>query len=540
MKVTSLVASVLGICTVAMLLAQPRKTFLEEPGLSSPRWLSPPGGDVAGPIVLNEVKHDVSPALRDMEVAATAEAEADEDDAREVFPLRPAQQDGVASGLADPVRQQSVGARVGATGGLDFDGQSAGGWAVPDSNGAVGATQFVQWVNSNYAVYDKTTGALLKGPIPGNQIWKGFGGACQTTNSGDPIAQYDKAAGRWVLTQRSTPRGALPYQCVAVSTTSDATGTYYRYAFPLPNVFPDYPKLGVWPDAYYISLNLAQLGSLSFIGPYLCALNRNSMLSGAAATAQCFQLGANYSSLLPSDLDGLTPPPAGSPDYFLMLSTNSLDIWQFHVDFQNPSNTTLTGPTNIPVAAFTKACNGGVCVPQSGTSQQLCSLGDRLMYRLAYRNFGDHESLVVTHSVVAGSSVGVRWYEIRSPGSNPVIFQQGTFAPDSNFRWMGSVAMDKVGDIAVGYSVSSSSMHPSIFYTGRVPSDALGTMEGEATIMDGTGSQTPSINRWGDYTSMSVDPADDCTFWYTNEYLFVNGNKNWRTRIASFKFTDCH
>lgn len=190
------------------------------------------------------------------------------------------------------------------------------------------------------------------------------------------------------------------------------------------------------------------------------------MLAGKPATMQCFQLSSDFAHLLPSDLDGTTPPPTGSPNYFLNFGTNSLNLWAFNVDFTNSKNTKVTGPTTIPVANFTEACGGGICIPQPGTTELLDSLGDRLMYRLAYRNFGDHESLVVNHSVTAVlpgsnvSTVGVRWYEIRNPNGTPTVFQQGTFAPDANFRWMGSVAMDKVGDIAVGYSVSSSSMYP--------------------------------------------------------------------------------
>jgi hypothetical protein len=534
MKVTSFFLPVLGVATVATILAQPRQP--QASGFGRP---APVGENLHGPIILNEVKHDVSPAVRDMDVAAS-DVDSDEDDPGVVpAPSMPQQQGGPTPGPLDTALQLSAGPPLATTSGLNFDGQVAGSWNEPDSNGAVGATQYIQWVNVAYSVYDKVTGGLIKGPISGSQLWKGFGGACQATNSGDPVAQYDKAAARWVMTQRAAPRGGPYYQCVAVSTTSDATGTFYRYAFQLPNDFPDYPKLGVWPDAYYVSINLMSPGSYSFIGPYVCAFDRNSMLSGAPATGQCFQLGGSYSSLLPSDLDGLAAPPGGSPNYFVSLGKNSLNIWQFHVDFGNPSNTTLSGPTNIAVAAFSEPCRSGVCIPQNGTSEKLDALGDRLMYRLAYRNFGDHEALVATHSVVAGSSVGVRWYEIRSPGNHPVVYQQETYAPDSSYRWLGSIAMDKAGDIAVGYSVSSPTMFPSISYTGRVPTDTLGTMEAEASIMDGSGSETPSIGRWGDYSSLSVDPVDDCTFWYTNEYLRTNGDRNWRTRIASFKFNGC-
>jgi hypothetical protein len=438
------------------------------------------------------------------------------------------------------VLQTSAGPLVTTTAGLNFDGIGQGTYgytvnsAPPDTNGAVGATQFMQWVNTSFAIFNKSDGALIYGPAAGNTFWTGFGGACETSNSGDPIAQYDKAAGRWVVTQ---PVFTSPYLvCVAVSTTSDATGTYNRYVFSMPS-FPDYPKLGIWSDAYYMSFNM--FGRRSFLGANACALDRANMLRGAPATMQCFQLSSSFGSLLPSDLDGATPSPSGSPNFFLNFGTNSLNLWKFHVDFTTPTNSTFLGPTNLAVAAFTPACNGGSCIPQLGTSQMLDSLGDRLMYRLAYRHFGNHESLVVNHSVAAGNSVGVRWYELQNPNTNPVVFQQGTYAPGSDFRWMGSIAMDKVGDIAVGYSASSNSINPAIRYTGRTPSDPLGVLEVESTIINGTGSQLSGLNRWGDYSSMSVDPVDDCTFWYTTEYLKTDGTFNWSTRIASFKFPGC-
>jgi hypothetical protein len=214
-------------------------------------------------------------------------------------------------------------------------------------------------------------------------------------------------------------------------------------------------------------------------------------------------------------------------------------VWKFHVDWANPANTALTGPTSLAVAAFTAACNGGTCIPQPGTRQQLDSLGDRLMYRLAYRNRGGTESLVVNHSITAGSSVGVRWYELRVAGGSVSVAQQGTYAPDAAFRWMGSIAMDKVGNIALGYSKSSSTIFPSIAITGRVPGDPPGTLQAETVVKAGAGSQGRRLARWGDYSAMSVDPVDDCTFWYTTEYLKASGTFNWSTWITSFKMPGC-
>jgi hypothetical protein len=498
-------------------------------------------------IVINEVSHDQSPALSGLSASAVVEGP----EPRQIPLHLKAHPHG--RGLADPVIQSLTGPIVSTALAAASAGIGADGIAPPDTNGAVGATQYVLWVNAEFAVYDKTTGAAVYGPVAGNTLWSGFGGPCETTNNGDPIALYDKAASRWVMSQLANVSLGPPfYQCIAVSTTSDATGSYYRYAFSF-NDLNDYPKLTVWPDGYYFSANMFQKlssGALSFIGPEACAFNRSAMLAGKTATAQCFQLTNFYYSLLPSDFDGSTAPPAGSPNYYMSLQlpgSNTLDFWKFHVDWSTPANSTFTGPTALTVAGFTEACdgspNGLTCVPQLGTTQQLDSLGDRLMYRLAYRNFGDHESLVVTHSVNAGGAVGARWYEIRNPAGSPVIYQQGTYAPaDGNYRWMGSIAMDKAGDIALGYSVSGAGMYPAIRYTGRVSDtsiDPLGTMEGETNIMQGGGSQTTGLSRWGDYTSMSIDPVDDCTFWYANEYLPTSGTYNWNTQIAWFKFTSC-
>ncbi len=479
---------------------------------------------------------------------------------RRVIPLRTIPQS-PSSTQTDPVVQTTTGTFVATSTGLNFEGVGNGayGYTVtvtpPDPNLSVGATQAVQWVNLAFAVFDKSTGQLLYGPANGNTLWQGSSlTACAVNNDGDPIVQYDKAAGRWVMSQLSFTNGPPFYECLAISQTSDATGPWYLYALEwTSNTLPDYPKLGTWPDAYYMSFNLFSGGAL-FIGPQICALQRDNMLQNLDAGVQCFTLTfSGASSLLPSDLDGSTAPPAGSPNYFLGLASNSVNLYRFHVDWVNTSNTSLDGPINIPAAAFNEACGGGTCIPQLGSSQQLDSIGDRLMYRNAYRNFGDHETLVVTHSVSPGGGGGkkrkssgggttgavsaVRWYEFRNPNGSPVVYQQGTFAPDTNSRWVGSAAMDKVGDLAVGYSVSSSSIYPAIRYTGRVPTDPLGTLEGETSILEGTGS-AQSISRWGDYTSMSIDPVDDCTFWYTNEYFQTLTNR-WNTRIASFRFPGC-
>jgi uncharacterized membrane protein len=500
--------------------------------------------------VIQEAAHDVSPPLRSIPTDALNAVEARRP--RREIPLGrlvapPGAQTSASTAIASQLLTAPL---VPATLGLNFDGLGVGfsgpqgpftvRGVPPDPNGAVGDTQYVQWVNTSFAVFDKATGAVVYGPVGGNTLWQGFGGQCQQQNDGDPIVLFDQIARRWVFQQFAVTGGAGNYyDCVAVSTTSDATGTYNRYAFPMPN-FNDYPKIAVWPDAYYASFNMFTSGSMSasFIGGYACAFDRTSMLAGTAATAQCFQLSSAYGGLLPSDLDGSNPPPAGSPNYYMAIDTNSLDLWNFHVDFATPANTTFTGPTLIPVNPYSQACGGGICIPQPGTSQQLDSLGDRLMHRLAYRHFGNYETVVANHSVDNGGSAAIRWYEIRDPGGTPTVYQQGTYAPDATSRWMGSIGMDAKGNIAIGYSTSSTTVAPSISYTGRLASDPLGTLQTENVILSGTGSQT-GTSRWGDYTSITIDPIDDCTFWYTNEYLNTSGQFNWNTRIASFKFPKC-
>jgi hypothetical protein len=498
-------------------------------------------------VEVTKARHDVSRPLRDILPLKAKKAREYENPMNFV-------RKGAPSDQIDPAVQTVGGPSVPTTPGLNFEGIGEGlpnynvNVAPPDTTGDVGATQYVQWVNLSFAVFNKSTGAMIYGPAAGNTLWAGFGGPCQTDNDGDPIVQYDQLAQRWVLTQFAV--SSTPYrQCVAVSTTPDATGSYNRYEFLYGNDVNDYPKLGVWPDAYYITYNMFINGS-TFGGSKVCALDRNAMLAGLPATQQCFQLSTSVGSVLPSDVDGLTPPPVGSPNYMLTDGTNSLLLWKFHVDWVTPANTTLTGPTTIPVAAFSHPCpttSRGACVPQPGTSQKLESLADRLMYRLAYRNFTTHESLVVNQAVKTGTSkqnlaTGIRWYELRNPGAaTPTVFQQSTYAPDTgNWRWIGSAAMDKQGNLAIGYSISnSSSIRPTIRFAARSASDPLNTLSTESTIFNGTGSQTHSLARWGDYSTLSLDPVDDCTMWYTNEYLAVNGTYNWHTRISSFKLGTC-
>jgi fibronectin type III domain protein len=492
------------------------------------------------------VKFDISGPIRDVVLPPQALQ-------RGAPPLNPIPRLGQGQQF-DPVLQNTPGNATNTTPGLGFEGIAVGApgcnCAPPDTNMAVGPLHAVQWVNTDWAVWNKTTGVMLPGyPKAGNSFWSGFGGDCETHNDGDPIIQYDRAADRWVATQFAITTPFGPYsQCFAVSTTGDPGGTYARYQFMFssdPNDLNDYPKMGVWPvsftgaprGAYFMSYNMFQFGAF-FAGPKACAYDRDKMLNGTAATQVCFQQATSVGSILPTDLDGPTIPASGTPGFYFDFGTNELLMWKFTPNFATPGSSSFTGPTHIPTAAFSQAC--GSCVPQSETTQTLDTLSDRLMYRPSYREFSDHKSVAISHSVTgSNNNVAPRWYEVRDPNGSPSVFQQGTFSPDSTYRWMPSIAQDQNGDIAVGYSASSSTMHPAIRFTGREPGDAAGTMQTETNVFSGAGSQNGGLSRWGDYSAMRIDPSDDCTFWYTTEYIPANGSFNWHTRIASFKFNSC-
>jgi hypothetical protein len=521
---------------------------------------------LTNPQVNEPVHFDISPPIRELASQIPPES-----GRRLIHPVMLPKGQKLASQapVVDGALQTSQGSLVSASIGLNFEGVGdvgtlscpsiVGYYVAPsDVNLAVGDTQVVQWVNVCYAVFDKTTGAVIAGPIAGNQFWAGFGGPCETQNGGDIIAQWDKVAHRWLMAQNVF---SSPYMtCVAVSTTNDATGSYYRYAFPQSNGFPDYPKWGVWTDAYYQHNNV--FGGPNGFGSEPCAYDRAKMLKGNPAARQiCFFAPTIFDdSMLPGDLDSAAIlPSVGQPEVYMGSidntppTSNVVYEYLFHADFGNPRKSTFTGfggtmPVSVPI--FTLSCNGSGfadCIPQAKVRAQLESIGDRLLYRLAYRNFGDHQTWLVTHDVTtSGHRVGERWYEFRAPENSTdlSVYQSGTFAgtssSDTEYRWMGSIAMDKVGDIALGYSISSSSMFPSINYTGQTAGDLLGTMQTEAVILNGMGSQTDTGDRWGDYTSMAIDAADGCTFWYTNQYYPATAAFGWNTQLASLKFPNCH
>ena len=507
--------------------------------------------------------------------------------------------------------------------GASFEGmnisEACGNCLPPDPNGAVGPNHYVQMVNSNIAVYSKT-GATLMAPVAINSLWSVTPNSeCFQNNNGDPIVLYDQLADRWLVSQFVSSAAPNYAQCIAISQTADPTGAYYLYEFDeAAAVFNDYPHIGVWPDGYYMSTNQFPDATTGTVAAGAWAFERQKMIAGQPAryiffdetplAQNCVAGNCSYTPFgqLPSTLDGKTLPPAGAPNYFVETDdannpatppatdvTDEMRIWKFHVDWNNPTNSSFgvgsTAPA--PVPGFSGQYAGGAgqpnfilpianyiasacsiengpndCTPQKiappQPPQYLDVLGDRLMFRLAYRNFGDHESLVVNQTVdttpdpsTGAARNGVRWYELRNLSTTPVIYQQSTFAPLGDptnplWRWMGSVAMDHSGDLAIGYSASGPNYFPSLHYAGRLASDPLNDLtQGEAVLFAGLGIEAntgifPFRNRWGDYSALSVDPSDDCTFWYTNEYLAPNSPTDilpvdWHTRIASFRFPQC-
>jgi hypothetical protein len=430
----------------------------------------------------------------------------------------------------------------------------------PDPNGAGGKTQYVQMVNEGLQVFDKLTGTSLLGPVPIASVWSGFGGTCQTGGEGDPIVVYDRLADRWVISQFKPSGASQPQdECIAASQTGDATGAWYRYDFHLTSRFQDYPKLGVWPDGYYMSANMFLLGPPIFLGPQPFVFDRAKMLVGDPTATVQTTLGVigghTEGTFLPSDLDGIFPPPLGDPNHFVAFPQEEsvppprgrrslgliYKVWDFHVDWDHPANSSFSLQASIPAAAFTQLCpNNRRCVPQLDTTDLLDGIGDRLMFRNAYRRFPDgRESVLNNFTVSANSVAGIRWFELRRalPG-NWTLRQESTYRPDSTWRWMGSIASDNQGNIALGFSASSATIHPQIRYAGRLATDPLNILSGEQHLFDGTGSQTEE--RWGDYSDMTVDPVDDCTFYYTNEYdQETEEEDDWQTRIGYFRFVQC-
>jgi hypothetical protein len=511
------------------------------------------------PVVSRDLRHDLSAPLflirpkDDAEVVMSA---------HEPLPLPKAQRREAEPALPGPA-VESAPLSFMPSPLLTFEGVgNRNGIGPPDANGDVGPNHYVQWVNLSYAVWDKK-GTLLYGPVNGNTIWSGFGGICETRNNGDPIVLYDAIADRWLLSQLAFVDFNDYHQCIAISQTPDPTGAWYRYDFPFSTtLLNDYPKFAVWPDGYYLGVNQYQGPSRTYAGQGVMAFERDKMLQGLPAQTvyiNLFSVNPHYGGALPADLDGPVRPPAGSPNLFVEMDDNSfgwtpidrLSIWKFHVDWATPSASTFgvlgdpdqvidLGASSYPFDSDLCGYSSS-CLPQPGTAEKIAALSDRLMNRVVYRNWGDHESLTLNHSVdVDGTDhAGVRWYELRRTGGDFSIAEAGTHAPDTDNRWMGSAAMDGAGDFAVGYSVASATTNPSIRYAGRLPSDPPGSLpQTEATLVAGGGAQT-GITRWGDYSMLSVDPTDDCTFWYTAEYYSATSSTGWGTRVGSFRFPGC-
>ncbi len=443
----------------------------------------------------------------------------------------PAAQQSLAKGqMPDPIANFA---------GLDLAG-FGGGWP-PDTNGDVGPTYYIETVNMSVGIFDKATGTRVVG-ITYDDFFQGPAGTvCDNQNAGDPVVIYDAQVDRWVVTDFAWVNfntGPF-YECIAVSQTNDPVGGgWYFYAMRadtgnLVGYLNDYPKLGVWADGWYMTANM--FGSTFAVR--IWALDRASAIGGGPLNEIYFDCTDNSfcASMLPANIRGALPP-AGSPEYIAdIMIPSSLNIWQFHVDWATPGNSTFTGPFTLQVADFQFADS----VPQLNSPELVDSLGDRMMFQLQYRNINGVEALYATHSVISGGVDGIRWYEVRDPSGSPVLFQQSTYQPDQNYRWMGSIAADGEGNIAVGYSVSSSAMYPAIRYAGRLAGETPNLLtQNEAVLVQGTGSQNGGFSRWGDYSAMTVDPTDDCTFWYTQEYYITTGS-DWQTRIGSFKFPSC-
>jgi hypothetical protein len=539
------------------------------------------------------------------------------------------------------VEQQSPGVRPPATLVESFDGLGVGfegpqGTAAlrnpSDNSLAVGPNHIVQIVNSRMAVFAKkgrqfgATGRALYGPVATNNVFKDFGGSCETRNNGDAVVRYDQLADRWLIvmpifgraparpdqpsawtsaepahlsppgragqpgrprqlfrppasrvdqtqTRQDSARGRRgrpgvppqaggstlrehegpqgPYSmCYAISNGPDPLGAYYRYEFLRP-LFPDYPRPAIWPDGYYVPTSTSDdpISDSITTQKHACAVDRASMLKGEPATEQCIVLD-NVNFLNSADLDGRELPPPGAPNLLVaaggtqlkkIFEDAAINVWQFHVDWKHVAQTTITGPERIPVAPYRYLCDGQLtdCVPQPGTDLRLDAQGDKIMARVVYRRLGNRESIVAVHSVnTAAGGGGVRWYELRIDNSRRVsLYQQGTYAPDGFYRWMASPAMDRAGNIGIGYSFGGVPNFAGQRFAARLAGDPLGQLTlRETVLVEGEGAQ--NAKRWEDYTQTAIDPTDDCTIWYVGDYI-RKGAANYSSRIGAFRLPGC-
>jgi hypothetical protein len=421
---------------------------------------------------------------------------------------------------------------------------------------AVGPDHIFEILDGNMAVFTKrgkkypTTGKLLYGPVPNKTVFAGFGVRCGVNNNSDSVVRYDQLAGRWLIVVPVFAPPSPYAMCYAVSATSDPLGPYYRYEFQR-KLFPDYPRPAVWPDGYYNPTSTSDDPLPEVITQkHDCIADRNKMLQGLPATEQCVVIDGGV-FMLNTDVDGQRPPPQGAPN--IMMSTGGTQLkkifeddgiyfYKVHVDWDDASKTSVSAPQKIAVAPYHYLCDGQLsnCVSQPGTERRLDSQGDKLIQRLTYRNFGNHESILAEHSVAtAAHGGGVRWYEFRlNKQRDPVLFQQSTYAPGGFYRWLGSMAMDRKGDIGLGYSFGGDPNYPGQRFAARRAKDPQGQLSyHESALVEGQASQTGSL-RWEDYTNITVDPSDDCTFWFVGDYLKTGASSS-TTRIGSFVVPGC-
>ena len=453
---------------------------------------------------------------------------------------------------------------------MDNFNQYGGRVNPPDPDGDVGPNHYVEMINLVFDVYDKEGHSLI-GPTKLGDLWAGFPIEDCTDPSGDPIVLYDHLTDRWLLSQFTT-RGPIYYNCVAISQTPDPTGAYYRYAFSAGEFFPDYPKYSSWPKSFLLTSR--DFGPAGEYGISVYALEKDKMIVGDP-NARSVKFFLDYTviplnligdGLLPADMDGHHLPASNSPVPIVGTqddgagygaTSDALNVWELTIKWRKNPQASIILATQLPVEPFDSvfpcAPTSRDCIPEPGITDpnqflDVLSYRQRPTWRLAYRKFAGYATMVTNQSVEAAPGMaGVRWYEVRRVGTTYSLYQQGTYAPDDGVhRWMGSIAMDRKGNMALGYSVSNATdVYPGIRYTGRLRKDPLGEMTlGEGTIIDGTGVQTTTNSRWGDYTSMNVDPVDDCTFWYVNEYYTAEGQATstagWQTRVGSFRLPGCN
>jgi len=491
---------------------------------------------------------------------------------------------GAGESFKDPLMDKSISQsdapQAMPTPSLTFDGNaqadnSAAGApnvAPPDTIGDVGPNHYVQAVNLVFSIYNKTTGARTVGPLKVSTLFSGLpaGSPCRR-DDGDPTVAYDQLADRWVITQFGLPTGFTTptYQCVAVSQTPDPAGAYYAYQFVYPNsVVNDYPKFGVWRDAYYMTTNEFTNGGAAFAGAGMIALDRDKMLQGDATASMIVRRIATSGGVLPTDIEGYGGPPTDLDHIFLEFRADEfgspfdgLRAFRFKPDFVNPANTIFQVIPDVALAPFDPRNPPGRGDIEQLGGTNLDSLSGRLMHRLSYRNLGSQASPInvyassftvnasgVNPTSAATYDAAIRWFELRRTGNSTIsVFDQGTQVgagdtPGTRLNnWMGSIALDNRGDIALGYSQSGTTQNADIKIAGRTNNVAgSGTLnEGEALFHDAPGAQIGNVNRWGDYSSLNLDTDDDCTMWYTQEYHATNSGFGWSTRIGKFKFPQC-